>query len=99
MSPIVNLEDISKVLVINNLITNEVESGRVYGWPTFGYCGHIENLFFLEMGNVDAEEEVFTIAYMNVWTWIRNKYPNVNFSYSDWYLNPVCYIRSMYKYI
>jgi len=52
------------------------------------------NKIVFRQGKVDVEE-IFTMAQLNAWTWIKYKIDKVNFSYSDWILCPIQCLHSV----
>jgi len=45
-------------------------------------------------GKVDIEE-IFILVQLQVWSWLKRKIPNFNFSYSDWILYPLNCLHSL----
>jgi len=46
-------------------------------------------------GGVVNVVEVFFLAQLKGWSWVKHKMPRMTFSYSDWYFSPVKCLESM----
>jgi len=47
-----------------------------------------------KQNKVDTEE-IFSLAQVNVWAWLKHKIPSVKYSYNDWYFYDM--MLSMFK--
>jgi len=54
---------------------------------------HINNVVF--KGGVVDHEEIFSLAQLKGWLWLKHKSSGTSFSYSDWYLSPVRCLQSL----
>jgi len=51
------------------------------------------NLVVFKQGVVDAEE-MFQKAQLKSWLWMKHKSNSFNYSFMDWFLNPMSCIKS-----
>jgi len=52
------------------------------------------NCVVFKEGKVDAEE-IFSLTQLLVWSWMRRKITNFNFSFSDWVIYPLNCLHSL----
>ena len=66
-------------------------------WVSVMWCiwKHRNRVLF-NQGKVDAEE-IFTLAQVQSWVWMKHKERKVNFSYSEWVLSPLTCINMVTK--
>jgi len=63
-------------------------------WITtiWGIWNHRNNVIF--NGKVVDPIEICTVTQIKAWTWVNHKFPNTNFSYSDWCLILMACLKS-----
>jgi len=54
---------------------------------------HINKVVF--KGGVVDHEEIFSLAHLKGWLWLKHKMTGTTFSYSDLYFSPVQYLQSL----
>jgi len=54
------------------------------------------NRVIFNQGKIDVEE-IFTLAQVQSWVWMKHKERKVNFSYSEWILSPLTCIKMVTK--
>jgi len=52
------------------------------------------NEVIFKQKKVDTEE-IFSLAQVNAWAWLKHKIPFVKFSYNDWYFAPIVCLKSL----
>jgi len=53
-----------------------------------------KNEVIFKQKKVDTED-IFSLAQVNAWAWLKHKIPSVKFSYSDWYFAPIVCLKSL----
>ena len=51
------------------------------------------NLIVFQQGVVD-EEEIFHLAHVKVWLWMKHRIRSFNYSLAEWHLNPIQCLKS-----
>jgi len=63
---------------------------------------HFQSFFLLGQrnkvvfnGGVVDDEEIFSLAQLKGWLWLKYKWTRISFSYSDWYFSPLKCLQSL----
>ena len=91
MSTIISLTKAFYISMYWNSTIKGMIFGRGYGWLSCGVYGYI-GIFSNAISNA---EEIFCMAQLRVWAWMKHKSTKVNFSFSDWCICPIHCIGSI----
>jgi len=66
-------------------------------WAAIVWCiWDQRNHIAFRQGKVDAEE-IFQMAQLKTWLWMKHRMNVFNYSFSDWHLNPLICIKSVLR--
>jgi len=79
---------------MSSLNTRQNTMWKGMGLAIVGKLWRHRNEVIFKQKKVDTEE-IFSLAQVNAWAWLKHKIPSVKFSYSDWNFAPIVCLKSL----